>query len=382
VTFALGEEAVGTQRNFLIFALALSLVVASAVVVIVPLSTPTPYIEYGEPRDTPYVVMRVNGRQFDVNDRVVAELVLVNPWNRNATVAWDEHPLVSFLILSEDGAKVYGWVRFSPRLGFPVTHIGPGEEQILMRARWFPTTVDMEVAFWDWPGPLSVEPAPILHGSIFCNERVAGEMYTLQARLKPMTIRSEDDATNITNFAAELFRAPVTFVGTPGPCLAEDPPRFELRVDEGLSDVNDSILIEYVLLNSQDKWLNLSFDFSMPLSLTIIAADGTVVYESSPEGWSVPYAAVLNFTLEPKGESLVARVWWNATSIEVWEHRASWFSLVHSPPPDIRIPGETYTIIGTVNWMTMWDGAAYDWDATPLPLRVAPQELSATVTFV
>ncbi len=171
----------------------------------------------------------------------------------------------------------------------------------------------------------------------------------------------------------------------PGPCLAENPPTLDLRVDRTEAGLNESVRIEYVLTNQRDEWLNVSVDYGPVLSLEIAAENGSVVFSSGDKaGTDKRLPGVnLSFTLPPGGEVVLAEVWWNETSLWVspplFLGRSFWDSATSA---DLRQPNETFTVTGHIGWLTVWEGAPYDWEGAPIPGRAEPRASHVEIRFV
>lgn len=105
-------------------------------------------------------------------------------------------------------------------------------------------------------------------------------------------------------------------IGTPGPFLAENPPRFELRTNEDVFDMNDAVILNFVLLNPRDEWVTISFDNLPWADYQIAAADSVVLYGSSTVG-EFP-SRQNSITLPAGGERLTWRIWSNSSAVVQW----------------------------------------------------------------
>jgi hypothetical protein len=318
----------------------------------------------------------------------------VNPWDRNATVWFDMEVFSHFGIYRPNGTRVY----HDGRVGFAIQsqrfYLPPGGEWILERRWWRPTAVHSAIGYVGTdgrPGYMVFDPIEV-GGSTLCNFREDGAIYTIRMDVDTMLIKTDDSRT-MRNGGWRL-EASVIFVGTPGPCLAEDPPVLDLRVDGDTFGLNDTVTIDLVLVNPTGEWRNVSFDYATPFAVALRAPNGTTIHQTNgfayvarngtivthgPFGWTDP-ADGLGFALPPWGERPIARLWWNASTLDIRRFeptvKRAFFQDVLTP----RVPGP-YAIVATLNTMSLWDGAPYDWDATSAPLRVLSQEVQATVAF-
>lgn len=381
------KEVAETQRRLLAVIVAIAIVgsvVTAIVVATIPSSSDSPtYVEYGEPQDRPYVVLRVYGEStHHVNDTVRAEVVLVNPWEWEGVAHWPWNPPVSFLeVVSENGTSLFSWGSLDDRTTRTFS-LAPGEEVVLMRALWLPTTVDLQVVGYHVTR-IPEDPAPFNHGSLFCNGRTEGEVYTLAARVRGFSARNASRDFDV-GVPSSRFHAPVTFHGVLGPCLAERPPTLDLRVDRTEAGLNESVRIVYVLVNQRDEWLNVSVDYAPVLSLEIAAENGSVVFAPDRAGISTRFPVDnVSFSLPPGGEVVLAEIWWNETSL--WASPPHFLGLSFwdsATSADLRQPNETFTVTGHIGWLTVWEGAPYDWDGTPIPGRAEPQASQVEIRFV
>jgi hypothetical protein len=392
-----GKEA-KMQRRLVAIVVSIAVVgsvVAALVVAVNPWSSSAPYVEYGEPKDRPYVVVRVyGGSVFHINETVVAEIVLLNPWDEEATVflyGFQASPY--FDILSSNGSRMYrSSYRMINSFG-SIISMSPGEERVLLKVLWRPTTLDVYHSYRD-----RVEMD--VFGSSFCNFRVPGEEYAMQGFVGRMKVVLEPVANPGFSYYylegmvidAQRVNATVTFTGIPGPCLAENAPYLDLRLNGYTFNLNETVVVDYFLINPRNAKVVVSFDYSSSLDLWILAGDGRIIFPPPPlshmrpiSGWNDPTKGP-GMTLEPGEERLLMRIWWNESSLSIWKLNIPWFwdyGRSYDLPFIVqnRVTGE-YTIVAALNWMSLWEGAAHDWEVTPVPQRVEPQEVAATLVLI